>query len=199
MVLNTLRSPSSPHLSLEDIFLSRERLEEKRDLAHEWERLPKRDGEPTPFEHSTEWAAQMYARLTRALETRATHPSEPNASSVPTSRLYVVPRGVAVDVVSNVALPAGIASAQEHCLTSDVTRARLTGATFLPADRLIADRAQGRLLACAQSEGAWFGVSKVPLTLFVSQGKDAFITDVPREVIDVLRIMCPEILVVMHK
>ena len=45
MVLNTLRSPSSPDLSLEDVFISRGRLEEKRTQAHEWERLPKGEGE----------------------------------------------------------------------------------------------------------------------------------------------------------
>jgi len=196
MVLNTLRAPSSPDLSLEDMFISRGRLEEKRTQAHEWERLPKGADERDPFEHSTRWAAQMYARLAAALEARAARPAEPNASRFRTSCLYVVPRGVPIDSVSGV-LQAGIVSAQEHCLTSDVTRARATGATALPADRLAADRAEGRLLACARSEGAWFGVSKVPLTVCLSQGNDALITDVPTAVIDVLRTVCPELLVVI--
>ena len=99
---------------------------------------------------------------------------------------------------SDGALPAGIVLAQEHCLTSDVTRAGVTGATALPADRLSADRAEGRLLACTLSEGAWFGISKVPLTLCTSQGKDALMTDVPSAVIDVLRLVCPELLVVIR-
>jgi hypothetical protein len=68
----------------------------------------------------------------------------------------------------------------------------------LPADRLSADRAEGRLLACVMSDGAWFGVSKVPLTLYASQGKDALITDVPSGVIDVLEVVCPELLHVIH-
>ena len=83
-------------------------------------------------------------------------------------------------------------------MTSDVTRARTTGATLLPADRLSADRAEGRLLACEYSEGAWFGISKVPLTLYTSQGKDASMTDVPSRVIDVLQLVCPELLVVIR-
>jgi hypothetical protein len=199
MVLNTLRSPSSPDLSLEDLFVSRERLEEKRTQADEWERLPKREGEPDPFKHSTEWAAQMYARLAGALEARAARPAEPNASRFRKCCLHVVPRGVAIDSLPDGVLPAGIVSAQEHCLTSDVTRARMTGATSLSADRLVADRAEGRLLACVHSDGAWFGISKVPLTLCTSQGIDALMTDVPQGVIDVLRIVCPEILVVMDK
>jgi hypothetical protein len=91
-----------------------------------------------------------------------------------------------------------VVSAQEHCLTSDVSRARATGSTALPASRLVADRAEGRLLACAECDGAWFGVSKAILTICTSQGEDALITDVPRAVIDVLRLVCPELLVVIH-
>jgi hypothetical protein len=53
------------------------------------------------------------------------------------------------------------------------------------------------LLACVHSEGGWFGVSKIALTLYTSQGTDALITGVPPEVIDVLRVVCPEILVAL--
>jgi hypothetical protein len=199
MVLNTLRSPSSPELSLEDMFISHGRLEDKRTQAHEWERLPKREGEPDPFEHSIGWAAQMYARLAGALEARAARPAEPNASRFRKACLYIVPRGVAINSLSDGVLPAGIVAAQEHCLTSDLTRARLTGATALPADRLLADRAEGRFLACVHSETAWVGVSKVLLTLCTSQGKDALITDVPPGVIDILRRVCPELLMVIRE
>lgn len=197
MVLNTLRDGTASDLCLEDLFVSRDRLEEKRALAQDWERLPTRKGEPAPFEHSPEWAAQMYARLIEALDARAARPAESNASRCPLSRLYVVPRGVALDSVADGVLPPGIVSAQEHCLTSDGARARMSGATLLPADRLAADRAEGRLLASAQADGAWFGVSKAPLTLFLAHGKNALITDVPQEVIDILRRVCPEMLVVI--
>jgi hypothetical protein len=200
MVLNTLRSsPSSggADLSLEDLFISRGQLEHKRAQAQEWQCLPKVEGEPDAFEHSTEWAEQMFARMLTALEARAGRPSKPNASGCPQARLYVVPRGVAIDSLPDGILPDGIVLAQEHCLTSDFARARETGATGLPRSRLSTDRAEGRFLASIDAEGVWFGVSKVPLTLFTSQGKDAVITDVPAAVIDVLRLMCPEHLVVV--
>lgn len=195
-VLNTLCAPSSTDLSLEDTFISRGRLEQKRAEADEWQRLPKSEGERDAFEHSTDWSEQMFARLLRALEVRAARPTELNASSVPQARLYVVRRGVTTDSLPDGVLPDGIVSAQEHCLTSDFTRARETGATALSRGRLSTDRGEGRFLASIDSQGAWFGVSKVPLTLFTSQGKDAVITDVPSDVIDVLRLMCPEQLVV---
>ena len=197
MVLNTLHSPSPADLSLEDIFISRGRLEQKRAQAEEWRRLPKAEGERDPFEHSTEWAQQMFARLFGALEARAARPAQPNASSYREARLFVVPRGVAVPSLREGALPAGIVSAQEHCLTSDVTRARDTGATALPRSRMANDRAEGRFLASADVDGAWFGVSKALLTIYISQGKDALITDVPSAVIDVLRLTCPDLLVVL--
>ena len=192
MVLNTLRSASSVDLSLEDLFNSRDRIDEKRTQADEWERLPKREGEPDPFEHSKTWAGQMYARLTRALDARAGS-SEQNASNLPKACLYVVPRGVALESLP-AALPAGIISAQEHCLMSDVPAARMIGATAMTTARLMADRAEGRLLACGHSEDGLFGVSKIPLTLYLSQGKDAVVKDVPPAVIDVLRMTCPELL-----
>ena len=197
MVLSTLGSLSPADLSLEDMFISRGRLEEKHAQAEEWRRLPKGEAERAPFEHSTEWAQQMFARTFRALEARAARPTEPNASSEPTARLFVVPRGAAIDPRRDGALPAGIVAAQEHCLTSDTTRARDTGATALPRSRMAGDRAEGRFLASAEVDGAWFGVSKALLSICTVQGKDALITDVPPAVIETLRLVCPELLVVL--
>jgi hypothetical protein len=191
------RPEQDSDLTLEDLFDSRNRLEEKRALAEAWEGLPKDERERAPFEHSTDWAARMYARLVVALEARARRPTTPNASTIPNARLYVVPRGVAIDTLPDGTLPAGIVHAQEHCLTSDAARARLTGATALTADRLSADRAEGRYLASACVEGVWFAVSKVPLTLCTSHGTEVLMTDVPAGVVDVLRCVCPEQLVVV--
>jgi hypothetical protein len=156
-----------------------------------------------------------------ALALRAARPAEPNASSVRKSCLYVVPRGLPVAQgvpvaqgfppspglrrvspklarFTRAAADSPVLPAQEHCLTSDVTRARATGATLLTADRILADRAEGRLLVCAQDEGGWFAVSKVPLTLHASQGKDALLIDLPPGVIDLLRVVCPELLVILR-
>ena len=76
--------------------------------------------------------------------------------------------------------------------------ARINGATALPgrpADLPIVPKDD--CSPAHMSDGAWFGVSKVPLTVCTSQGKDALMTDVPSGVIDVLRVVCPELLVVV--
>jgi hypothetical protein len=59
------------------------------------------------------------------------------------------------------------------------------------------DRAEGRFLASADFEGAWFGISKVTLRVCTGQGKDALLTDVPPPVIDTLRLVCPDLVVVV--
>jgi hypothetical protein len=186
MALNTLGFSAPAGLSLEDMFSSREGLEQKRDLAQAWQGLPRAEGEREPFEHSTKWAAWVFARLLTAF----------NASNLPRGRLYVVPRGVAIGSLAVGLLPAGIASAQEHCLTSDAARARETGSTALPKSRLIGDKAEGRFLASSDSAGEFFGVTKALLTIYVSQGKDALVADIPPAVIDGLHRTCPELLVV---
>ena len=196
MVLNTLRSPPSTDLNLEDLFISEGRLEQKLTQAQEWQRLPKGEGERDAFEHSTEWAGQMFGRMFKALEARAARHTQLDASTNPQARLYVVPRGVDVDSLGDGALPAGIVSAQEHCLTSDLALGREIGATVLSKNRLATDRAEGRFLASANVDGAWFGVSKAPLTICTSHGQNALIRDVPPAVIEVLRLVCPELVVV---
>jgi hypothetical protein len=60
----------------------------------------------------------------------------------------------------------------------------------------VGDRNEARFLASAETGGKWFGVSKIVLTVCTGQGHDALITDVPPPVVDVLRLTCPELLVV---
>ena len=114
-----------------------------------------------------------------ALAARAGHRDRGNASNVPDARLFI---GSA---------PEGTATAQEHCVTSDLQRALATGATAFPKGQIVSDRNEGRFLASAETDGKWFGVSKVVLTACTSQGKDALLTGVPPSVADALHLTCP--------
>jgi hypothetical protein len=93
-------------------------------------------------------------------------------------------------------LPDGAVPAQEHCLSSDVNRALVEGATAFPKSQMLSDRNEGRFLASAEIDGKWFAVSKTIVTEVIGQGLDALIVDVPEPVIDVLRVTCPELIVV---
>jgi hypothetical protein len=94
-------------------------------------------------------------------------------------------------------LPAGAVSAQEQCFTSDLTRGLSGGASVRPKSHILTDRNEGRFLASSESHGKWFGISKVILTMFTSQGRDALITDVPSSVIEVLHLTCPNLVIVL--
>ena len=136
------------------------------------------------MDYSPDWAAQMFDCTTGTLRGRARYKDRANASDVPTARLFVE------------SAPEGTVAAQEHCVTSDLQRALSTGATAFPKGQIVVDRNEGRFLASAESDGKWFGISKVVLTLCTSQGRDALVTGVPLPVVEALRLTCPGLVVI---
>jgi hypothetical protein len=200
IALDTLVSGAISKLSFEDMFGSRGDLNAKLARAQAWANLPKREGERDHFYHSAEFAAQSFARLTAALDARILRKTDLNASNYPDARLYVIAESESADAeqantLMGGTLPAGIAHAEDYCYTSNLNRALSGGTTAVPKDQMLIDRNEGRYLASAESGGEWFAVSKVILTLFTSQGKDALISGVPQQVIEVLRLTCPGLIV----
>jgi hypothetical protein len=198
MALGSLLAQPSFGQSLEDVFVSRNSLDEKLARARGWSQLPKRDGERAHGEHSPEWAIQMFARLVDALDARARHTSEPNASGRSEARLFVVPDSRPVTSLPAGVAPTGAVLAQDDCYSTDPSRALSTGATLWPRNQMLNDRTEGRFLASAEIDGHWFAVSKVVLSLFTSQGQNVLITDVPQSVVDVLLLAHPRLVVVQR-
>ena len=161
----------SSDLTLEDIFISRGRLDDKLALANRWTKLPTKPGEREHFEHSLDWAGVMFQQLTNALDARARHPDNPNASAIRSARLILLPESTSNDPAS--------APAQEFLVTSDVAHASTTAATLLPRSQILSDRQEGRFLASCELNSHWFGISKVMLTVHTSHGRDAVIAHVP--------------------
>jgi len=193
MAMSTLVREPSSGLSLEDTFVSSGRLEEKHARATAWERLPTREGECEHFGHSIDWAQQVFDTTMAALEARRARGVCLNASNLPAGRLFVVPRSGDADGAPGTPLPDGLASAQEHCLMSDLQRALAVGAAAFPKSHIVSDRKEGRFLASGEIDGKWFGVSKMVLTI-VKEGRDAVITDVPPPVMNVLQLICPSLI-----
>ncbi len=179
IALDTLLCQPAISLSLEDMFASRDHLESKRARADGWKARLTPEGARNPIDYSAGWAAQMFDRTMRALAARARHKDRANASGVPDARLFIE------------SAPEGTASAQAHCVTSDLQRALATGATAFPKGQIVMDRNEGRFLASANEDGKWFGISKVILTLCTGEGEDALLTAVPPSVVDTLRLTCP--------
>ena len=194
MALDALVSQPSFGLSLEDVFAGRGHEEHQLARAHGWQRLPQRTGEREHFVHSPEWAAATFARLTHALEMRASRPTSMNASEHPDGKLFVVEGRLTGEPPRDGVLSIDTAPAQEYCLTSDLARA-LAGAGIAQShDEMITERTEGRFLASAETDGKWFGVSKLVLTMVLGQGRHARIAGAPPEIIEVLRLTCPALL-----
>ena len=190
MAQDALSSQRPDGLSLEDLFVSGAALA-GRARVEGWAGLSHGDAASQPIEHSPEWAELMFDRLAHALDAR-TRSADANASARASARLFIAPASL-----TTASPPEGVApvSAQEHFVTSDINLALPTGATAFPRSQIVSDRREGRFLASAEINGTWFAVAKVVLTTCTSQGKDAMITGVPDAVIDVLRLTCPELLV----
>jgi hypothetical protein len=195
MALTTLLEQTAGGPSLEDIFVTHGEPERRLACARVWERLPTGRGARERLEYSADWARLVFQRTIDALELRA-QSTAPNASKRPAARLFVVRRGQTAGA-SGSDLPDGIVPAQEHCLTSDVNRALSNGTTAFPKSQILTDRNEGRLLASAEIEGKWFAVSKTILTQVTGRGFDALIVDVPAPVIEVLKVTCPGLVVIV--
>ncbi len=190
-----LGEPSS-NVTLEDMFVSQGNLEGKLAHANRWAKLPTRPGEREHFEHSLEWAGEMFARLMDALAARARRPGELNASTNRSAFLLVVPHPASdEDLEQFLSREPPPALAQEYCVTSDVECATSTGATSHPRSQIVTDRREARFLASCEWNSHWFGISKVVLTEHTSHGADVLFADVPPALVDVLRLTCPGLVV----
>jgi hypothetical protein len=194
MAIDTLVLHPAYGLSLEDVFDSSTESDSNLARATGWARLPRRVGEREHFDHSAEYAAQNFRRLIRALEARRIGGRALNASDRPDARVFVMSRGSGVEAAVPPGVPAGCVVADEYCFATDEARVE-AGATVWPKDQLLKDRAEGRYLASAESDGCWVGLSKVTLTRITGQGHDALFTAVPQSLAEILRLTCPGLVV----
>jgi hypothetical protein len=173
MALDELSGNAASGIALEDLFADGGNPADKQRRAR--------------FKRSDDWARDVFARTTRALERRSNDRGRRNCSGVRDASLFV----------STAA--AGQPDAQEHLVVSDVALALATGATAFPRGQIVSDREEGRFLASAEANGRWFAVSKVVLTGRIAQGRDAVVTGVPQDVTDTLRLTCPGIVVLEQR
>lgn len=172
-------------LTFEDTFASANHHEQKLARAAAWESLPSRSGEGTHFEHSLEFATEVYERLLRCLRVRVANPGALNASRTRSAKLYVR-RAVAAESV-----PHEMESVQALCFTSDVTAAANLGAVPWARQELERERREGGFLASVVSGGHLFGLSKMVLTAPIGAGRDAIVSGIPAEAASKLRLTWP--------
>jgi len=153
MAMDTLVSHASLGLSLEDMFASRGRLEDKQARAGGWEKLPATEGEREHFTHSVEWGTRIFERTMSAVHARAMHAGDGNASDRRSARLFVVEESRPLESLPD-DLASGSVAAQEHCVTSDLQRALSSGATAFPRSQIVSDRTRRGFLRARKPAGS---------------------------------------------
>ncbi len=196
LAVDKLISPLSSWSSLtfEETFASRGSLELKLARAKALASLPKRAGEQDHFYHSAEFAEQVFGRIIAALDARSSRALDANASPQQDARIYVSAESEGVARCA-AGLGVEVMSAKEYCFTSTVSASSSESWPQVSIKQILTDRNEGRYLASAEIDGAWFAISKFILTLFICQGRDVLLSDVPPKLIEILLLTCPGLIV----
>ena len=183
MAMRSLIAKSSIEFSLEDAFTASDKRETRSAWTTAWKSAFHEGGERAILEYSQEFAEQIYRRLRETLHALTTPDDRPR---LPAGRLFVVPSPVAAGSLGDSVLPEGVVPADEFVYgTAD------QDGTY----DIAFDRKEGRCLVSWETDGEWLAVSKSILTYVMGQGKDALVTGIAPEAIEVLRLTCPGVVV----
>ena len=189
MAFTTLRPDAVTRFTLEDVFADGDAA--RRAWASGWRKLPHltRDVE-TLFDYPQQFAEQVFDRIERALHERA---SEGGAhAGVPIGRLFIAPEAdlPADSKVSHIPeLPVA------YIRSSDMQLVAAGKAVAGDEPSLLNDRSEARCLLSYKTPGGWVAITKGVLTEVLGTGRDAKITGLPRPAADVLKLMCPDLVV----
>jgi hypothetical protein len=183
MAMRALIARSSVEFSLEDAFVASPSSDTRLAWTTPWKSAFYEEGERAIVAYSQEFAEQVHRRLTGALHALTTTGDQPHP---PHGRLFVVPSSVTVGSLPVEVVPEGAVPADEFVYST---------ANEDPEHDIAFDRKEGRCLVSYESGGEWVGLSKSVLTYVTGQGRDALITVLSQNAIEILRLTCPGVVV----
>jgi hypothetical protein len=191
MALKSLRPDAVTHFSLEDVFAGGEA--DKLAWVNGWRKLPHIKPEVAKlFEYPQRFAEDIFARIENALRRRVSD-GEANAA-VQTGRLFILP-GDDIHADSKVSqipdLPV------QYIRSSDMQIVAEHKADFYDQTDLLHSRAEGEFVLSYRTSGGWVAITKDILTEVLGAGHDVKIVGLPRAAVGVLRLMCPNLVVLL--
>ena len=191
MALKTLQPDAVAHFGLEDVFAGGEASTGKLAWVSGWRKLPHLTREVEKlFDYPQQFAEDIFARIEHALRTRVAD-GETNAV-VPTGRLFVVGADnlQADSTVSTIPdLPV------RYIRSSDLQVVAAHKADAYDETQLLSDRREAKCVLSYQTPGGWVGITKAILTEVLGAGRDAKIVGLPPAAVGVLKLMCPNLVV----
>jgi hypothetical protein len=191
MAMKTLQPDAVARFGLEDVFTAGGA--DKRAWVSGWRKLPHVDAEVAKlYEYPEPFAAEVFARVERALHARASA-ADGSGAAPRTGRLFVVPAG---SVPAGASLSTVADLPPRYLRSSDAEIAAAGAADPQDAAQLASDRMEGHFLVSYETKGGWVAVSKDLLTEVLGAGRDAKLAGLPRAAVERLRLMCRDLAVV---
>jgi hypothetical protein len=186
MAFKTLQPDAIHQLSVEDVFVGGD----AGTLAwvSAWRKLPHLAPEVEKlFAYPQQFAEDIYARLERALQGRASD-HEANADNR-TGRLFILQDGPPAESSPIAELPVRFIRSSDR----QIVAARK--AEPYHETHLLAERQEGKCVLSYKTAGGWVAISKDVLTDVLATGRDATIVGLPPEAAAVLTLMCPNLVI----
>jgi hypothetical protein len=173
IAFKTLTPDPVTRFSLEDVFTDGEA--DKRAWVSGWRKLPHIKREVAKlFEYPQQFAEDIFARIEHALRRRA---SDAEASvAVQTGRLFIVPG---------------------EDLRADFPSRYILSSDSYDQTQLLHSRLEGEFVLSYKTSGGWVAITKDILTEILGAGHDAKIVGLPPAAAGVLRLMCPNMAILL--
>jgi hypothetical protein len=191
MALKTLQRDAVTHFSLEDVF--NDGGADKLAWVNGWRKLPHIKPEVAKlFEYPQQFAEDIFARIEHALRRRVSD-GEANAA-VQTGRLFIL-QGDDPQVDSKMSVIPDLPV--QYIRSSDMQIVAANKADSLDQKHLLHGRLEGESVLSYMTSSGWVAITKDILTEVLGAGHDAKIGGLPRAAVGVLRLMCPDLVVLL--
>ncbi len=193
MALKALQPDAVTRFGLEDVFAAGDAGSGKLAWVRGWRKLPHLPPEVEQlFDYPQQFADDVFARLERALRTRAADGD--GSGAAPIGRLFILRTGQPPTDSSASLIPD---LPVRYIGSSDPQMVAAHRAELCNRSQLASDRREGKHLVSYETTGGWVAISKTVLTDVLGAGRDAKVAGLPAEAVGVLTLMCPDLVVPM--
>ena len=191
MALKASQPDAVTHFSLEDVFVDGDASTDKLAWVSGWRKLPHLKPEVEKlFDYPQQFAEDVFDRIEHALRRRVSG-GEANAV-VQTGRLFILPEDD-LQADSKASLIPDLPV--RYIGSSDMQIVAAHKADAYDEPHLLSDRREGKCVLSYQTPGGWVAITKAILTEVLGAGRDVKIVGLPPVAVGVLKLMCPNLVV----